>query len=290
MGALFIIVVLFLPNGLALIGHVLGGTWPHGHRRRSARHQPAGGDAGARIWTCATSRSNFGGFRAVNGLNLESNKGELRCLIGPNGAGKTTALDVICGKVKPKAGWIVFDRDITRRGLQDRAAGVGRKFQVPSFFRELTVRAQPGGRLLQAPGRLRQSLPLRRATPVTDSTSGRTRRPRRLARSARRLALARPDAVARDRAAARAGQRLILMDEPTAGMTRRRRADGRDPERAAGPAHLDRRRARHGVRQGDRRLISVMHQGKLLAEGPCPRSRANQPVREAYLGWGGFHA
>src|SRR5664279_816088 len=84
----------------------------------------------------------FGGFRAVDGLNLEVAKGELRCLIGPNGAGKTTALDVICGKVKPKAGLITLKgRDITR--LPDykiARRGVGRKFQVPSFFRELSVR------------------------------------------------------------------------------------------------------------------------------------------------------
>ena len=52
---------------------------------------------------------SFNGFMAVNGLDLTINKGELRCLIGPNGAGKTTCLDLICGKVKPTAGTIVFD-------------------------------------------------------------------------------------------------------------------------------------------------------------------------------------
>ena len=84
----------------------------------------------------------FNGFVAVNGLNLTVNKGELRCLIGPNGAGKTTALDLICGKTKPTSGSIRF-KDIEISNLQDyeiARKGVGRKFQVPSVFRQLTVR------------------------------------------------------------------------------------------------------------------------------------------------------
>ena len=52
---------------------------------------------------------SFNGFMAVSGLDLTINKGELRCLIGPNGAGKTTCLDLICGKVKPTAGSILFN-------------------------------------------------------------------------------------------------------------------------------------------------------------------------------------
>src|SRR5512137_1959022 len=85
---------------------------------------------------------SFNGFVAVNGLNLTVNKGELRCLIGPNGAGKTTALDLICGKTKPTGGSIRFN-DIEISNLQDyqiARTGVGRKFQVPSVFRQLTVR------------------------------------------------------------------------------------------------------------------------------------------------------
>ncbi|MBN9000503.1 MAG: ATP-binding cassette domain-containing protein, partial [Rhizobiales bacterium] len=84
---------------------------------------------------------SFNGFLALNDLNLDVSKGELRCLIGPNGAGKTTALDLICGKVKQSAGSIVFN-DTVLDGLEEHRiarAGIGRKFQVPSVFRELTV-------------------------------------------------------------------------------------------------------------------------------------------------------
>jgi len=85
---------------------------------------------------------SFAGFLAVTGLNLSVARGELRCLIGPNGAGKTTALDLICGKIKPSSGEIrLGGRQLDRLEEHEIArAGVGRKFQVPSVFRELTVR------------------------------------------------------------------------------------------------------------------------------------------------------
>ena len=85
---------------------------------------------------------SFNGFMAVNGLNLSIDRGELRCLIGPNGAGKTTALDLICGKTRPTSGSIRFkDSEISNLSdYQIARSGVGRKFQVPSVFRQLTVR------------------------------------------------------------------------------------------------------------------------------------------------------
>ncbi|MGH7040851.1 MAG: ATP-binding cassette domain-containing protein, partial [Acetobacteraceae bacterium] len=79
---------------------------------------------------------------ALRDLDFEVEKGELRCLIGPNGAGKTTALDAICGKTRIAAGEIHYDgRKIHRLPENARARrGIGRKFQVPSVFRELSVR------------------------------------------------------------------------------------------------------------------------------------------------------
>ena len=84
----------------------------------------------------------FSGFRAIRGLDFAVEAGELRCLIGPNGAGKTTALDVICGKVPARRGDIVFGGKNIRRLEEHRIArlGIGRKFQIPSVFRELTVK------------------------------------------------------------------------------------------------------------------------------------------------------
>ncbi len=85
---------------------------------------------------------SFDGFKAVSDMEMEVKKGELRFLIGPNGAGKTTFLDVICGKVKPESGKIIFydGTDITKRKEHQIASlGIGRKFQAPSIFNSLSV-------------------------------------------------------------------------------------------------------------------------------------------------------
>ena len=85
---------------------------------------------------------DFNGFKALNGVSLYVNKGELRFLIGPNGAGKTTLLDVICGKVSPISGSFIFEENIELLGLREyqRARiGIVRKFQTPSVFEQLTV-------------------------------------------------------------------------------------------------------------------------------------------------------
>lgn len=85
----------------------------------------------------------FGGFVAVNGMNLALRQHELHFLIGPNGAGKTTMLDVICGKTKPGAGRVLLGDglEITRkRDYEIAGLGVGRKFQAPSIFPNLSVK------------------------------------------------------------------------------------------------------------------------------------------------------
>src|SRR5882724_11336031 len=84
---------------------------------------------------------SFDGFKAVNGLNLYVDKGELRVIIGPNGAGKTTVLDLICGRTKLSNGSIRF-KDSEISGLKEHeivALGIGRKFQTPSIYEDLTV-------------------------------------------------------------------------------------------------------------------------------------------------------
>ncbi|MEQ8575813.1 MAG: ATP-binding cassette domain-containing protein, partial [Fulvivirga sp.] len=84
---------------------------------------------------------SFGGLIAVNELDLHISDGELRCLLGPNGAGKSTTLDLICGKTKPTSGRVLLgNKDITQLEEFKRArAGVGRKFQTPTVFKELNV-------------------------------------------------------------------------------------------------------------------------------------------------------
>src|SRR6202142_807729 len=84
---------------------------------------------------------SFDGFKAVNALNLYIDKNELRVIIGPNGAGKTTVLDLICGRTRGTEGSVKFkDREIT--GLKEHQIvrrGIGRKFQTPSIYEDLTV-------------------------------------------------------------------------------------------------------------------------------------------------------
>ena len=85
---------------------------------------------------------DFGGFRAVDNFTTTVEKGELRVILGPNGAGKTTLMDLISGRTKVTSGTVhLFDKNITNLSEHKIArSGVGRKFQIPSVFRELTAR------------------------------------------------------------------------------------------------------------------------------------------------------
>ncbi len=85
---------------------------------------------------------SFDGFNALNHLSFQMQTGELRVIIGPNGAGKTTFLDVITGKVKPTQGRVLFKGRDLRRYSEDQIArlGIGRKFQTPRVYLNLTVR------------------------------------------------------------------------------------------------------------------------------------------------------
>src|SRR3954452_3935044 len=85
---------------------------------------------------------SFDGFKALDNLTLYVEPGELRCIIGPNGAGKTTMMDVITGKTRPDAGSVWFGRRIDLLALSEpeiAQAGIGRKFQKPTVFEQLTV-------------------------------------------------------------------------------------------------------------------------------------------------------
>src|ERR1700741_1302272 len=85
---------------------------------------------------------DFDGFKAVNSVSMIVDEGELRVLLGANGAGKTTLMDLISGKTKSTSGRVfLYDTDITNMEEHEIAgAGLGRKFQIPSVFKELSVR------------------------------------------------------------------------------------------------------------------------------------------------------
>ncbi len=96
----------------------------------------------ARSSTSKTSRVSFDGFRALNNLTLYIDVGELRCIIGPNGAGKTTMMDVITGKTRPDSGsaWFGTTTDLlTLTEPEIAEAGIGRKFQKPTVFEQHSV-------------------------------------------------------------------------------------------------------------------------------------------------------
>ena len=85
---------------------------------------------------------SFDGFKALNELTLQIEPGELRCIIGPNGAGKTTMMDVITGKTRPDSGTARFGPRLESLALSEpeiAQAGIGRKFQKPTVFEQLTV-------------------------------------------------------------------------------------------------------------------------------------------------------
>ena len=106
-------------------------------------HQPGELDlVHGRILYLEDVNVSFDGFKAINHLSLDIGVGELRCIIGPNGAGKTTMMDIITGKTRPDSGQVFFGSTINllrHNEPQIAQMGIGRKFQKPTVFEQLTV-------------------------------------------------------------------------------------------------------------------------------------------------------
>lgn len=235
---------------------------------------------------------SFGGFKAVAGLNLKVRQGELRCLIGPNGAGKTTTLDLICGKSRATSGEIIFNGQPLHRLKEFKIArcGIGRKFQVPSVFRELSVREnliignsrQPAifSNLFRfADGDTRESTErLAELVNLQDELD----RPAAYLSHGKTQWLEIALVLAQDPA-------LVLMDEPTAGMTAQETRNTAELFiRLKGKHTLMVVEHDMGFVRDIAETISVMHQGRLLAEGSADEVSKDPQVREAYLGSGGI--
>ncbi|KGM87386.1 urea ABC transporter, ATP-binding protein UrtD [Roseovarius mucosus DSM 17069] len=232
----------------------------------------------------------FDGFRAINNLSIQVAEPELRAVIGPNGAGKTTFMDIVTGKTRPDEGRVIWgEKNVSLLGLSESQiarAGIGRKFQKPTVFEAQTVRENLAMALKARRGPF-DVLLYRRSKTATA----------RIAELAEEIGLS--DALARRAGELSHGQkqwleigmllaqdpRLLLVDEPAAGMTPAEREHTTDILKRAAETRAV------VVIEHDmefiRRLgckVTVLHEGSVLAEGSLDHVTQNQQVIDVYLG------
>ncbi|WP_316168478.1 MULTISPECIES: urea ABC transporter ATP-binding protein UrtD [unclassified Bradyrhizobium] len=229
---------------------------------------------------------DFEGFKAVNGVSMIVEDGELRVLLGANGAGKTTLMDLISGKTKSTGGRVfVHDTDITNWEEHKIArAGIGRKFQIPSVFKELTVRRNlevascknPGvfanlGFGFSAKAKIDEVLELIGLTEEANQVAAYLSHGQTQWLELGLLITQDP--------------KIILLDEPTAGMTQ--------AETHKTSLIVNNLRGRHTIIVVEHDMafvreiaerITVLHLGQVLAEGSVAEIENDPKVRAAYLG------
>jgi len=231
---------------------------------------------------------SFDGFKAVDNLNLYIDRNEVRVVIGPNGAGKTTVLDLICGKTRATSGSIQFnDRELTKMHEYDIVrAGVGRKFQTPSIYDNLSVfenleMSFPKGRSVLG------ALFFKRTAEVVD----------RVREVAGEIFLG--ELLEQQAGLLSHGQKqwleigmllmqdpeLLMLDEPVAGMSVSERAQTADLLKriSQGRSVLVIEHDMEFVKSIAHK-VTVLHQGKVLAEGSMESVQNNPKVIEVYLG------
>ena len=232
---------------------------------------------------------SFDGFKAINKLSLDIAPGELRCIIGPNGAGKTTMMDIITGKTRPDEGTVFFGStiDLLRHKEADIAQlGIGRKFQKPTVFEQLTVFENLELALKTNKG-VKSSMFFRLDSLQND----------RLAEILVTIHLA--GSVNRMAGNLSHGQKqwleigmllmqdpkLLLLDEPVAGMT--------DEETARTAELFLTLKGKHSLMVVEHdmsfirmisEIVTVLCDGSVLAEGTLDEVQANEKVIEVYLG------
>ncbi len=228
---------------------------------------------------------SFRGFVAVHDVSLELNGGELRGLIGANGAGKSTLLHLIYGRLKADQGAIRFgNTDVTHLRARERARlGMGLVFQVTSIFDDLTIEENLLLGVLPKVAGTERSVDrgeVERVLELVKLADVRSRRARHLSHGQKRwleigmVLLTKP--------------KLLLLDEPTSGMTR---AESRNTAsllrelQAAGAAEAM-IVVEHNIEfirlVSDR--VTVMHRGAVLADGTIDEVQANPEVQASYLG------
>ncbi len=234
---------------------------------------------------------SYSGFQAVKGVSFSLEPGEMLALIGPNGAGKSTCFNMINGQVPPSAGRIqIFGRDVTGMAARDVwRLGVGRTFQIAATFASMTVAENVQAALLSHHGRWAA---LRWAARYYAGEAHDLLDLVGMAEQADRSCgeLAYGDVKRLELAVALANDpKLLLMDEPAAGMAPQERAalmalvSRTARERSIGVLFTE-----HDMDAvfGHADRILVLNRGVLIAEGPPAVVRANAEVQDVYLGAG----
>lgn len=234
----------------------------------------------------------FGNLVAVNDVSMSVKSGELRAIIGPNGAGKTTFFNMISGYFTPTKGSILFDgKDVTQIPAHLRVGlGMGRTFQITEIFPELTVRENLLTAAEVAAGQTLNMVPGRAATKLADDVATEMMALVGLTAKADRLVGELPHGDQRTTEIGMALAqlpRLLLLDEPTAGM-----GDQETYEITALIRRLHRESKYTIVLiEHDMRVvfhladyITVLDHGHLLTEGTPKEIAASEAVQTAYLG------
>ena len=232
---------------------------------------------------------SFDGFKAIDNLDLYLREGELRCIIGPNGAGKTTLMDIITGKTRPDSGSVYFGQNIDLLEFSESEIaqlGIGRKFQKPTVFEQHSV-FENLELALATDRRVWPTLSARLSPEDIDRIED------MLSRAGLAEARHQPAALLSH------GQkqwleiamlvmqepRLLLVDEPVSGMTHQ------EMDKTA--ELLNRLAGEHTVVVVEHDIdfvrsiaseVTVLHQGRVLAQGSMDQVQSNPEVVEVYLG------
>jgi len=232
----------------------------------------------------------FDGFRAINNLSFSIGPAELRAVIGPNGAGKTTFMDIVTGKTRPDEGRVLWgERSIDLLKLDEAQIarqGVGRKFQRPTVFEDQTVaeNLMMALKAQRSPWRVLFWRPAAADHARVEALAVQVGLGESLARKSGELSHGQKQWLEIGMLLAQE-PRLLLVDEPAAGMTL--------AEREQTTALLVELAKTHAVVVVEhdmdfvRRLackVTVLHEGSVLAEGSLDHVTANQKVIEVYLG------
>jgi urea transport system ATP-binding protein len=232
------------------------------------------------------------GYTILNNLDFSVDENELRVLLGPNGAGKTTLIAMITGQFKPTSGRIMFDGQDITGWAPDKIFqhGISRKFQVPNMYETLSVfdnvmvSLQTDRRVFRYLGRRLTAEDSDRIWSILEfvELADKANDPADTLSHGERQWLELAMLIA-------SNPRLLLLDEPTTGMTQEGKFKTAELIQRIAIDHtvLLVEHDMHIVRQIGRK-VTVLHQGQVLAEGPLAEVVANETVREVYLGKGKF--